>query len=173
VFGSWGSDHVPFQNHGFPAFLAIEEEYGSYPCYHQACDATALNDGNFGVEVTRACLATVAHLAGPIGPANTTDIAATDGVPRRPALHANRPNPFNPVTSIRFDLPARQLIDLSIYDGSGRLVRTVASGSMGAGTHELTWDGRSLNGGVSASGVYFYRLETDDFSETRKMVLIR
>ncbi len=447
VFGSWGSDHVPFQNEGFPAFLAIEEEYGSFPCYHMACDSTGWNDGNFGVDVTRACLATVAHLAGPlglsishtplvstdnsvgpyeviadiqsvdplisdslvlhystggayieslmtatgspdqfhafipgqvanttinyyitaadnngrhadhpagapatvhtfmigslqtvffedfesggagwthggtqddwqlgtpqglsndpssaysgtnvygndltglgsdlgmyedyaenwlqaptvdctdysdcklslqrwlaverhnsnqwdwasiyvngievwqspsashlvettwgfqeidisaiadgnpsvqvryqmhsdvslsfggwniddmkitgIGPGNSTDVAADDGAPRRVVLHVNRPNPFNPITTVSFELPVRQKVDLSIYDVSGRLVRTLASGSMNAGTHEMIWDGRSMTGEAGASGVYFYRLQADDFSETKKMILIR
>lgn len=447
VFGSWGSDHVPFQDHGFPAFLAIEEEYGAYPCYHQECDTTDLNDGNFGADVTKACLATVAHLAGPlglsishtplastddqvgpyeviagiqsvdpliadslvlhystggayveslmtatgtpdefhafipgqvanteisyyisaadnngrhadspagapatvhsfligslqtvffedfesgaigwthggtqddwqlgtpqglaedpssaysgsnvygndltglgsdtgkyenfadnwlrspsidctdyqdcklslqrwlaverhnnyawdraslhvngtqvwespsaahmietawafqeidisaiadgnpavqiefqlhsdvsltfggwnvddveligIGPGDPTDVAVADGAPRRVVLHSNRPNPFNPVTTVSFELPVRQMVDLSIYDVSGRLVRTLVDGSMNAGTHEMVWDGRSATGEAGASGVYFYRLQAENFSETRKMILIR
>lgn len=171
VFGSWGSDHVPFQDHGFPAFLAIEEEYDSYPCYHRACDTTGWNDGNFGVDVTRACLATVAHLAVPV--VQTGVAAADETAPRRVALHANRPNPFNPVTTIAFDLPARQQVDLSIYDVGGRLVRRLAGGPMNAGTHELVWDGRAAGGEESASGIYFYRLETGDFTQTKKMILIR
>jgi hypothetical protein len=61
---SWGSDHVPFQEEGFPAFLAIESEYDAYPCYHKTCDTTGLNQADFGAEVTRAGVATVAHLAG-------------------------------------------------------------------------------------------------------------
>ncbi len=64
---SSGSDHVPFQNEGFPAFLAIESEYPSYPCYHRTCDTTGWNLPDFTAEVTRAGLATVAHLAGPRG----------------------------------------------------------------------------------------------------------
>lgn len=64
VFGSWGSDHVPFQNAGYSAFLAIENEYPSYPCYHQTCDSVAWNQTVFGSEVMKAGIATVAHLAG-------------------------------------------------------------------------------------------------------------
>jgi len=67
-FNSFGSDHVSFQNQGFPSFLAIETEYDLYPCYHQTCDTTGRNQMGFGVEVTRACMATVAHLAGPWTP---------------------------------------------------------------------------------------------------------
>ncbi len=61
---SFGSDHVPFQNVGYPSFLAIESEYDSYPCYHQTCDSTGWNQPVFGADVTRAGLATVAQLAG-------------------------------------------------------------------------------------------------------------
>lgn len=66
VYNSWGSDHVPFQNEGFPAFLAVEAEYAFYPCYHQPCDTADQNNADFGVDVARACLATVAHLADPV-----------------------------------------------------------------------------------------------------------
>lgn len=65
VLNSWGSDHVPFQDNGFPAFLAIEKEYPDYPCYHQTCDTTGWNQPDFGAETIRAGLATVAHMAGP------------------------------------------------------------------------------------------------------------
>jgi len=64
---SFGSDHVPFQNVNIPSFLAIESEYGDYPCYHQACDTTGWNDSVFVADVVRAGIATVAHLAGPRG----------------------------------------------------------------------------------------------------------
>ncbi|MFN8588989.1 MAG: M20/M25/M40 family metallo-hydrolase [Candidatus Eisenbacteria bacterium] len=63
VIGSWGSDHVPFQNHGYSAFLAIENEYPSYPCYHKTCDSVAWNQPVFGSEVIKAGLATVAQVA--------------------------------------------------------------------------------------------------------------
>lgn len=62
---SWGSDHVSFQDVGYPAFLAIESEYDAYPCYHQTCDTTGWNQPAFGADVAKACLATVAQLAGP------------------------------------------------------------------------------------------------------------
>ncbi len=446
VFGSWGSDHVSFQNNGFPAFLAIESEYGSYPCYHQLCDTTENNDGNFGVEVTRAIIATVGHLAVPLGlgishtplastedqigpyeviaqivsvdpliadslrlhystggpyveslmtatgqpdefhafipgqPANTTidyyitaadnagrhadspsgapasthsfsigslqtvlfedfesggagwthggtqddwqlgapqgltedpsaaysgtnvygndltglgsasgryennadnwllsptvdctdytgvtlalrrwlaversnggqwdhasievngtevwqspsgadlndgawidqqidisaladnnpavavrfvlhsDVSVTFGgwniddvkitgigpgtptgvagvaPPARVILHANRPNPFNPLTVIRYEIPFSDHVELAVFDVRGRLVRKLIDGAADAGAHEVVWDGDAATGDAAASGVYFYRLRTGDFSETRKMLLVR
>lgn len=63
VIGSWGSDHVPFQDAGYSAFLAIENEYPSYPCYHQTCDSVGWNQPVFGAEVVKAGLATMAQVA--------------------------------------------------------------------------------------------------------------
>jgi len=64
---SFGSDHVPFQDEGYSAFLAIESEYPSFPCYHKTCDSTGWNLPDFTADVTRAGLATVAHMAQPVG----------------------------------------------------------------------------------------------------------
>jgi hypothetical protein len=62
-FNSFGSDHVPFQDVGYPAFLAIETEYDNYPCYHQTCDTTGWNQPTFGAETIKAVVATVANQA--------------------------------------------------------------------------------------------------------------
>lgn len=65
VLNSWGSDHVPFQDVGYPAFLAIESDYPTYPCYHQTCDTTGWNQAALGADVMKGALATLAHLAVP------------------------------------------------------------------------------------------------------------
>jgi hypothetical protein len=171
TYFSWGSDHVPFQDEGFAAFLAIESDWASYPCYHQTCDLTEMNDAEFGAEVTRACLATIAYLAEPVP---LTGVSAP--VPTGPAhtrLLANRPNPFNPFTEIRFELPVAGDVTLAIHDAQGRLVRSLAAGRFDAGAHALTWDGVGNGGQPSASGVYFYTLQTGERTLTRKMILAR
>ncbi|HSG29114.1 MAG TPA: carbohydrate-binding protein [Candidatus Krumholzibacterium sp.] len=90
------------------------------------------------------------------------------------ALHACYPNPFNPSTTISYDLPEEVAVDLSVYDVTGRLVRKLVDGAFtGAGTHRIVWDGRNEAGRVVEAGVYFYRLEAGTFSRTRKMVLMR
>jgi hypothetical protein len=100
--------------------------------------------------------------------------AANDGVPARFALFQNRPNPFNPRTEIRFALPEAAEVSLLVFDLSGRCVRQlIVEGSYGAGVHSSTWDGLDDRGRQLASGVYFYRLDTAAFSETRKMLLIK
>ncbi len=95
------------------------------------------------------------------------------GLSGRTRLGANRPNPFNPTTTIGFDLPARADVDLSVYDPAGRLVRTLVRAPLLAGSHSVVWNGKDQNGIDVASGVYFYRLAAGGFVETRKLLLVR
>ncbi len=89
-------------------------------------------------------------------------------------LYAASPNPFRGETVIRLDLAAsRQDVRLTIFDVSGRIVRTVVSEPLRAGRHELRWDGRSDTGRTVAAGVYFCRLEAGEFSENRPIVLLK
>ncbi len=102
---------------------------------------------------------------------NDTDDSAPAA---RLVLHENVPNPFNPMTTIRFDLPADGKVTLAVYDVSGRLVRTLVGGQpLDAGHHDVTWDGTDDGGTKTASGIYFYRLQLAGESRTRKMVMIR
>ncbi len=83
------------------------------------------------------------------------------------------PNPFNPATTIRYELASPGHVTLAVYDVGGRLVRVLVDQTLPAGPHDAIWDGRGVGGSVSASGVYFYRLIASGFAETRKMVLLR
>jgi hypothetical protein len=98
---------------------------------------------------------------------------ATGIAAREPLLLANAPNPGHAGTTLRFDLPKRDRVDLAIYDVRGRLVRTLVEGSLGLGHHEVVWDGRDASGTPSAVGVYFYRLATSTTQQTRRMILLR
>jgi hypothetical protein len=89
------------------------------------------------------------------------------------ALEQNVPNPFNPVTAIRFALPAESEVRLDVFDVAGRLVRTLAGGRLAAGEHAITWDGRDERGRRVASGIYLYRLATPAERAERKMVLLQ
>lgn len=88
-------------------------------------------------------------------------------------LEQNRPNPFNPVTKIRFAIARAEPVRLRVYDARGRLVSTLLDGSMPAGTHEVSWAGRNQAGQPAASGVYFYKLESGGRSMSRRMVLLK
>ncbi|MBN2171216.1 MAG: T9SS type A sorting domain-containing protein [Candidatus Krumholzibacteriota bacterium] len=83
------------------------------------------------------------------------------------------PNPFNPATTLRFEQPALGRAALRVYDVSGRLVRTLIDGPLGAGGHTVVWDGRDDAGRPLATGVYLARLESAGRVETRKLTLLK
>ena len=88
-------------------------------------------------------------------------------------LDVNIPNPFNPSTSIHYEIGRNDVVTLRVYDVAGRLVRTLVSGERGPGAYEARWDGRDDAGRGVASGVYFYRLQAGAFTQTRRMVLLK
>ena len=94
-------------------------------------------------------------------------------LPKECALWQNQPNPFNPQTTLRFDLPVKGMVSLTVYNIKGQLVRTLVGGEKEAGRHSVVWDGRDHSGRRVASGVYLYRLETEGFLSTKRMVLIK
>jgi flagellar hook assembly protein FlgD len=94
-------------------------------------------------------------------------------MPKAFALHQNVPNPFNPTTRIRFDLPEAAAVRLAVYNVNGQMIRILANGPMQAGARDVTWDGRDAAGRAAASGIYFYRLDAGRFTQTRKMILLR
>ena len=98
---------------------------------------------------------------------------ALERLPRVHALLANRPNPFNPETAIDYELPGVEKVVLEIYNLQGQLVRQLVDGMRSGGRHRAVWDGRDARGKRVGSGVYFYRLETPGFVQTRRMALVK
>ena len=96
-----------------------------------------------------------------------------DALPSVYRLDQNRPNPFNPTTSIQFSLPKTGPVRLEVLNILGQRVSLLADGVYPAGTHEVVWNGRDDKGTSAASGIYFYRITSDKFSSTRKMVLLK
>ncbi|UCG52209.1 MAG: choice-of-anchor D domain-containing protein [Candidatus Latescibacterota bacterium] len=96
-----------------------------------------------------------------------------DHVPTRYQLLPNYPNPFNPTTTIAYDLPKPTDVRLRIYDVKGRMVRELVNKTQPVGRQEVLWDGRDESNNPVASGVYFYKLIAGDFVQTRKMVLLK
>lgn len=89
-------------------------------------------------------------------------------VPERFSLQQNYPNPFNPSTTIRFDIPERSFIQLSVFSLSGELVEKLLDRELYPGKYEYTWNASSL-----ASGIYFYRITSGGFNDVKKMILIK
>jgi hypothetical protein len=91
----------------------------------------------------------------------------------RPRLLGAAPNPFNPHTTIRFELPRAARVRLRIFDVRGGLVRMLADGVLAAGSHNVVWDGRDRLGRRAATGTYFYRMEAEGVADARKLTLLR
>ena len=88
-------------------------------------------------------------------------------------LSQNYPNPFNPETTIQYALPEEAHVQLVIYNATGQTVRTLLDGSQSAGYHRVAWDSRDDRGHPVGGGGYFYRMTAGDFSETKRMILLR
>ncbi len=92
----------------------------------------------------------------------------------RSHLHANWPNPFNPGTTIAFDLPRDMAVSLRVYDVAGRLVDVLLDEEVAPqGRNQVVWRGRERNGRLAPAGVYFYRLEAEGYVETKRMTLLK
>lgn len=103
-------------------------------------------------------------------------IALSGGVGNLPttyALDQNYPNPFNPSTEVPFSLPVDAHVELSVFNVLGQKVTTIINADMPAGNHVATWNGMDSDGQLVSSGVYFYRISTDDFSDAKKMMLLK
>ncbi len=100
--------------------------------------------------------------------------AGEPNLPTKLALQQNRPNPFNPATTIFYEVPEHAArVTLRVYDVSGRLVRTLVDGRQAAGPGRIDWNGRNDAGGTVASGVYYYRLAAGAIQQTRRMVMLK
>ena len=99
--------------------------------------------------------------------------AEESDIPGRFALHQNHPNPFNAHTTIRFDLPRAADVRLDLYDITGAWVARLVSERLPAKAHAVSWNGTDGQGRTVASGVYFYRIVTDDQLVTRRLMLVK
>ncbi len=94
-------------------------------------------------------------------------------MPYEYGLQQNYPNPFNPSTEISFTLAEAGHVRLEVFNVMGQKVATLVDGYRASGPHTAVWDGRTVSGDPASSGVYFYRLETGSFADTRKMMLLK
>ncbi len=91
-----------------------------------------------------------------------------NAIPKVFALRQNYPNPFNPTTTIEYDLPKASRVKIEIYNLLGKKVKTILDENNGAGSHKFVFDSNNL-----ASGVYFYRIQADTYTNSKKMILLR
>ena len=103
-----------------------------------------------------------------IGSGAAAGTGSPGSVPKDFSLRQNYPNPFNPSTTIRYELPRGTNVTIEVYNSAGQRVAVLVDAGQSAGTHEVTFEGRSL-----ASGAYFCRMQAGDYQETMKMLLVR
>ncbi len=96
-----------------------------------------------------------------------------NSIPSSFELTQNYPNPFNPSTTIRYKVPQTSKITITIFNILGQKVRTLVDGVVSAGNHQVKWDGRNALGNEVSSGIYLLRMRADNFTQTRRMVLMR
>jgi len=101
------------------------------------------------------------------------DISNGNNMPLSYKIHQNHPNPFNPVTTIRYDLPEDGLVNITIYDMMGRQISTLISGQQTAGYNIVQWNATNTFGEAVSAGLYLYTIHAGEFTQTRKMVLLK
>lgn len=142
-----------------------------------------VNDGRLNVDffpVTStyaivSAISVVQVTGGAAPPADDQSIAEKSASlqPTSYALAQNFPNPFNPETRIRYDVPSAAQVTLKVYDVLGREIRTLVNDFQQAGTYNVVWDALDNNGQQVPSGIYIYRLQGEGFSTAKKMTLLR
>ena len=99
--------------------------------------------------------------------------AEEENLPTRFSVSQNYPNPFNPATEFKFDLPRASQVKIEVFNVLGQRVKTLVDEKRRAGSHVADWDGTDEKGADVSSGVYFYRMMADDFSDIKKMILLK
>ena len=138
----------------------LEEAEGTWDVWasdNEGVDATWSSNGYFTLTI------------------DASGLTVTEGetLPESYALHNNFPNPFNPSTTIRYDLPEDGLVTLTVYDMMGREVRRLVNEKQSAGFKMTAWDGLNSAGSQMSAGLYFYRVQAGNFSQTKKMLLLK
>ena len=88
-------------------------------------------------------------------------------------LYQNYPNPFNPITTLSYSLPSDELVNITIFDIMGRVVKTLTNDSQNAGFRSIQWNATNNRNEPVSAGLYLYTIEAGDFRQTKKMVLLK
>jgi hypothetical protein len=165
-FNGGYSDHYSFWLKGFKAITHAQSDSNFTPYEHTKYDTYDKFNQDYFLKMVKAAFVTIASLA--------TDQAGvgikiiSNETPENYILEQNYPNPFNPSTNIRYNLPKNGFVKIVVFDAVGREVETLVNEKQAAGIYEV-----SFGASQYSSGVYFYRLTTDNFSETKKMLFYK
>jgi hypothetical protein len=126
-------------------------------------------DGSYGVHNAKYTFALLTRAIGTF----TGVKVVNNEIPMSFALEQNYPNPFNPTTTIDFSVPKTGVVNVSVYNSIGQLIKTLTDQNYVPGTYQLTWNGMNNAGVGVASGVYFYKLTSQSYVRTMKMMLLK
>ena len=178
---AWGT--AQYQSFLFPCLRVMAHErfiYNTYDYTDSLLDSNFTDlytasfvDSNFNILVTTSrtiveSFSSYTSYASSRFLEGITDVAESDNLPVSNQLEQNYPNPFNATTSIQYDLPVASDVTLEVFDILGRKVETLVDGEQDAGHHTAFWDGQ-----LRSSGMYFYRLQAENYAETRRMLLLK
>ena len=104
---------------------------------------------------------------------STVGIDINSVFPKQMVLYPAFPNPFNPVTTLRYNLPEDGMVNITIYDMMGRIVRTLENSKQAAGFKSIQWNATNDVGQTVSAGLYLYTIHSRDFSQTKKMILLK
>ena len=104
---------------------------------------------------------------------NLQSIDLNESIPQQIVIHQNYPNPFNPITTLRYDLPKDAMVNITIYDMMGRVVKAMANRQQNAGFKTVQWNATNNKGAPVSAGLYLYTIQAGEFGQTKKMVLIK
>ncbi len=160
---------------GYEVFVRGTDTLSFYETRIESCGAREVPPLDLSVDLTWQGGGTITidlFLKNPGGstPVDDNNVA---GLPADYQLAQNYPNPFNPSTFIAYTLSRKSDVNISVYDILGRKVTTLVDKPQPAGNYQIEWNGLDINGNKVAAGVYFYLMRTNDFSETRKMILLK
>ncbi len=172
------SDHRNFWDANYQALLLTDGANFRNPNYHLPSDTLGTLDFYFMANVVKAIVASVAKLAeirhSGIGISNEFDLnissisQSDDTRPLVIHMEQNYPNPFNPSTTIEFSIPKAEFVTLKIYNILGQEVDELVAKRLVAGSYNYSWDASGF-----ASGIYYYKIETGSFTQSRKLILMK
>ena len=137
------------------------------------CDA---NSGDYTLAANSPCVGTGENRTnmGSLGIGCSAILAVEEEfIPMQFSLHQNYPNPFNPVTTLRYAIPENGLVTITIYDMLGREVKTLINQTQDAGYRSVIWNATNDYGNPVSAGIYLYQIQTGEYLQTKKMVLLK
>ena len=170
-FNLWRSNHRERDFVRINRQIILADHYAAGGDEYEFFD-TPEGDGPFYYKLEDVTLDGTSSFSSAVEAKEATMVTA-ERTPMTFSLHQNHPNPFNPTTTIRFDLPTSSQVALTIFDVRGRQVRTLRNDFMVAGAHTVVWDAQDDQGLSVAGGMYFCRLQAERFEQIIKMTLVK